>query len=529
MSRLKTIACAGAVMLSAVFCGCDILSHLPVAAEPEMTQEIQTIILSTPEVTARAANVSKYPDNLDILQQRIVEENSSIRQMQQDVRDGLYSYEDLTRFYMERMENSDSCNAILTIFPTAIAAAQKCDQDNLQSSLLYGIPFVLDDNIDTRDVKTTCGAYALADRRPTENAFLVSLLISQGAIPLAKTNLDELGGSLIGDAALHFSTLGGALTSPYGTDSGASGAVLAAATHLAPLAVGVDTNGTLLEAGALNRIVCIRPSHALVSREGVMPVNAAYDVPGAIGLTVEDAAWLLYGMQGASTEDAFQQTGKYAAIGEPDAFLPSDLTTALGGMRILLDESAARLPQEVLQALRDSGAVLIQDLAYDPLADAPSSIRDNAGLVFDFGVRDSLETYFSTQQPVGISSIQRLAVYNREHAENAIPHGQARLEYLLGLSERDRARADEVSIYLADVDTMDRFLEQNNIDLILSADADFAQRVYATLNPCVSIPCGKGSAGHVSATFTAANGSDEKAILAAYVVEQLLANAQAQP
>lgn len=528
MPRLKFLACAGAVMLSAFFCGCDVLSHLSVDAEPEATEEIQTVILSTPEVTARAANVSRYPDNREVLQQRIVDEEISIREMQQDVRDGLYSYEDLTRFYMERMENNDVCNAVLTVFPTAIAAAQKCDQENLQSSPLYGIPFVLDDNIDTRDVPTTCGAYALADRRPTENAFLVGLLISQGAIPLAKTNLDELGGSLIGDAALHFSALGGELTSPHGTDSGASGAALAAATHLAPLAVGLDTNGTLLEAGALNRVVCIRPSHALVSREGVIPVNTAYDVPGAVGLSVEDATWLLYGMQGASTEDGFQQTGKYVAIGEPDTFLPADTASALAGTRILLDESATRLPEEVFQALRDSGAVLIEDLAYDPLEGAPSSIRQNAELVFDFGVRDSLETYFSTQQPVGISSIQRLAVYNRDHAENAIPHGQTRLEYLLELSDRERARADEVSIYLADADTMDWFLEQNNIDLILSADADIAQHVYSSLNPCVSIPCARGTK-NLSATFTARNGYDEKAIRAAYVVEQLLANARVQP
>ena len=223
----------------------------------------------------------------------------SIGDLQADMAAGKTSAAELVRFYLDRIDAYDLAgprlNAVLFLNPNAGAEARALDAERKRKKLrgpLHGIPVLLKDNFDTRDMPTTGGSLALSGVVPKEDAFQVRKLRQAGAVILGKANLHELALGLT-----TVSSLGGQTLDPYdltrapGGSSGGSG--VAASANFAAFSMGTDTSGSIRIPSAHNAIVGLRPSAGLSSRAGIIPFGHTQDTGGPMARTVADIAVVL--------------------------------------------------------------------------------------------------------------------------------------------------------------------------------------------------------------------------------------------
>jgi amidase len=251
--------------------------------------------------------------------------------------DGSITSAALVRRSLERIDRLDAYfGAILATSPDALAQAEASDEHRRRRgrrSPLEGVPVVLKDNIDLVGMATTAGSLALTSSRPPVDAHLVGRLKQAGAVLVAKANLSELANFLTAGMPSGYSSLGGQVLNPYDTSvtpsGSSSGSAASVALGLAPLAVGSETDGSIISPAAHQSVVGIKPTLGLVSRQGVFPIAPSQDTAGPLAATVADAALLLGWMSGTDPSDP--ATGPADAVAEalrrfePD---PAELASA---------------------------------------------------------------------------------------------------------------------------------------------------------------------------------------------------------
>jgi amidase len=261
-------------------------------------------------------------------------------------------------------EAGPKLNAILALNPKALDEARALDRERKSKgrrSPLHGIPVVLKDNIDTADLPTTGGSVLLEGSVPPDDAFLVKKLRAAGAIVLAKVNMSEFAS---GSA---MSSLGGASLNPHALDrtpSGSSGGTgVAIAAGYAPVGFGTDTGGSVRGPSTSNGIVGLKPTHGLVSRDGIIPLALSFDTVGPMARHVYDVAATLGVVAGVDPAD--EATKKSSGKSEADYTKYLD-EKALDGARIGVARDFMGQDQEVdwvieasLDAMRRRGATLV--------------------------------------------------------------------------------------------------------------------------------------------------------------------------
>lgn len=192
--------------------------------------------------------------------------------------------EQLTRFYLDRIEFIDrsgpALNAIIEINPEALEIARALDRERTTSGSrgpMHGIPVVLKANIDTADqMATTAGSLALAGHKAPADAFIVAKLREAGAVILAKANLSEWANFRSTKSSSGWSSVGGQTNNPYDVRrnpcGSSSGSAVAVAASLASVAIGTETDGSIVCPASVNGIVGIKPTLGLVSRSGIIPI-----------------------------------------------------------------------------------------------------------------------------------------------------------------------------------------------------------------------------------------------------------------
>lgn len=251
----------------------------------------------------------------------------SIRDLQAALAGGQVTSERLVELYLARIDAYDQAgprlNAVLHVNPNAAAAARALDEERKSRgprSPLHGIPVLLKDNFETRDMPTTGGSLALRGVVPQRDAFQVAQLRRAGAVLLGKVNLHELALGLT-----TVSSLGGQTLNPYdlrrapGGSSGGSGA--AAAACFAAFTMGTDTSGSIRIPSSHNSLVGLRPSAGLSSRAGIIPFGHTQDTGGPMARTVEDVALILDETVGYDPADPTTQASS--------ARIPRTYTTSL--------------------------------------------------------------------------------------------------------------------------------------------------------------------------------------------------------
>lgn len=297
----------------------------------------------------------------------------SIRELQAAMTAGQVTSERLVELYLARIAAYDQAgprlNSVISLNPNAAADARALDQERKSRGVrspLHGIPVLLKDNFETRDMPTTGGSLALRGVVPPRDAFQVTKLRLAGAVLLGKVNLHELALGLTG-----VSSFGGQTLNPYdvtrtpGGSSGGSGA--AAAACFAAFAMGTDTSGSIRIPSSHNCLVGLRPSAGLSSRTGIIPFGHTQDTGGPMARSVEDIALILDATVGYDPADPTTQ----ASSGR----IPRTYTTALKegslkGARIGVlteffgtapeDQEVATVVRAAVDAMKARGATAVE-------------------------------------------------------------------------------------------------------------------------------------------------------------------------
>jgi len=224
-----------------------------------------------------------------------------------------YTIKEVVQYYLDRIAAIDDSgpmlNAVLTINPDALSIAQTLDEElaaGKNRGPLHGIPVLLKDNIDTNDkMPCTAGAKCMRENYPTKDSPLAAQLRAAGAVILGKSNLSEWANFHSYQSSSGWSALGGQTKNPYrlthnpcGSSAGSGAAV---AANLAPLAIGTETNGSIICPSNNNGIVGIKPTVGLISRTGIIPISHTQDTGGPMARTVTDAAIALGTLTSSST------------------------------------------------------------------------------------------------------------------------------------------------------------------------------------------------------------------------------------
>ncbi len=298
---------------------------------------------------------------------------ADIETLQDAMQDGELTAVALTEYYLQRIATyNDSLRAVIEVNPDALDIAARLDQERASGnvrSALHGMPVLLKDNIDTADaMKTTAGSYALLFApTPAEDAFLVQQLREAGAVILGKANLSEWANFRSTSSSSGWSARGGQARNPYNplhTPCGSSsGSGVAVAADLTLLAVGTETNGSIICPSANNSVVGIKPTLGLISRSGVIPIAHSQDTAGPMTRTVADAAVMLSVMAGSDPQDAITDNPQAQSHVDYTQYLQADALSGkrIGVMRSLFGRNAPldALMESQLDELRSAGATVV--------------------------------------------------------------------------------------------------------------------------------------------------------------------------
>ncbi|GAA0358450.1 amidase [Bowmanella denitrificans] len=295
---------------------------------------------------------------------------ASAPQLQQLMSGGELTSEQLVNFYLHRIDQYDdqglALNAVISLDPSAIRQARELDIERQQGRVrgpLHGIPVLLKDNIDSLGVANTGGSVLLKNNLPADDAFLVKKLREAGVIILGKANLSEWANFRSTRSSSGWSAMGGQTRNPYdistSTCGSSSGSGAAVAANLTAIAVGTETDGSLVCPGAMNGIVSIKPTLGLISRDGIIPIAHSQDTAGPMARTLTDAVLLLEAMQGPDSADA-------ASYADHRDFSQHLISTGLAGKRIGVVRSLMgyhalldNVFEQQLDVLREQGAILV--------------------------------------------------------------------------------------------------------------------------------------------------------------------------
>lgn len=296
-------------------------------------------------------------------------------ELQAAMKTGRLTSRQMVKAYLARVRSIDKSgpriNAVIELNPEAEVIAARMDAERKAGKLrgpLHGIPILLKDNIATADkMQTTAGSLALVGVKPPRDAHIVQRLRDAGAVILGKTNLSEWANMRSTRSTSGWSARGGLTKNPYALDrntsGSSSGSGAAIAASLATIAVGTETDGSIISPCNVNGLVGIKPTLGLVSRTGIIPIAHSQDTAGPMARTVSDAALLLTILAGTDAEDAETQ----AADGKRSDFLTALDKDALKGARLGVVKSqfggrndlASAVVEKELEVLRQCGAVLI--------------------------------------------------------------------------------------------------------------------------------------------------------------------------
>lgn len=281
---------------------------------------------------------------------------------------GTLTSEDLVELYLARIQAYDQAgpqlNAVLWLNDQALETARMLDEERRTSgprSPLHGIPVGLKDNVDTADMPTTAGSLLLQGSVPPDDAFIVEKLRNAGAIILAKLNMSELA------SGVTMSSVGGFIRNPHDIgrspagSSGGTGAAIAAA--FAQLGIGTDTGGSVRGPTSDNGIAGLKPTHGLLSRDGIVPLGLSFDMAGPMARHVYDVAVMLGVMTGVDSDDAATSKSTDRFETNYTQFLDE---TALSDARIGIARDFLGQDTEVdwiieasLEAMRAEGATVV--------------------------------------------------------------------------------------------------------------------------------------------------------------------------
>lgn len=412
-------------------------------------------------------------------------EEMTIADLQEGMEQGRFTAQSIAEAYMARIESVDrqgpSTNAVIELNPDALAIAKQLDQERAEGRVrgpMHGIPVLLKDNIDTADrMHTTAGSLALAGWIPQQDAFLVRRLREAGALILGKTNLSEWANFRSTRSTSGWSGRGGQTRNPYVLDrnpcGSSSGSGVAVAANLAAVAVGTETDGSIICPSSTNGVAGIKPTLGLISRSGIIPIAHSQDTAGPMARTVTDAAILLGAMTGTDPDDLATRESEgnrqadYTSYLVPDGLRGARIGVARNffGFHPIVD----RLMEVAIEDMRQLGAEIIDPANITTVG----GFNDSEFEVLLYEFKSDLNDYLGKlAADMPVHSLRDLIAYNEENEREEMPYfGQ---EIFLMAEEKGPLTSEEYRNALAKnhrlsrEEGIDAVIRQYGLDAIIA-------------------------------------------------------------
>src|SRR5579864_5616279 len=407
----------------------------------------------------------------------------TVHDLQQGMSSGKFSARSLTQKYLARIEAIDkhTINSVIELNPDALPIAEQLDRERKAKGPrgpLHGIPVLIKDNIGTHDrMMTTAGSLALLGCIAPRDSFVAQKLRQAGAVILGKTNLSEWANFRSTHSTSGWSGRGGQTHNPYalnrnpcGSSSGSGAAVSA---NLCALAIGTETDGSIVCPSNANGVVGIKPTVGLVSRAGIIPIAHSQDTAGPMARTLADAAALLGALAGADPNDPATAASSSKAQSDYTRFLdPKGLRGARVGVvrkAFGFDPSVDRIMEEALAEMKRQGATLV-----DP-ADIPTwgkwHKQENEIMLYEF--KADLNSYLAGLGPQApVHTLEDVIKFNNAHAREEMPYfGQdlfAQAQAKGPLTSKDYQDALEEALRLTRKEGIDAIMDQHKLDALVA-------------------------------------------------------------
>jgi len=358
----------------------------------------------------------------------------SILDLQGAMERGQYSASQITALYIERIEEIDrqgpTLRSILEINPDAMEIAEGLDRQREAKGprgALHGIPVVLKDNLDTADrMTTTAGSMALEGSIPTHDSFVAQRLRESGVVLIAKANLSEWANFRSTRSSSGWSARGGQCRNPYVLDrnpcGSSSGSAVAVSAQLSAVAIGTETDGSIVCPAHANGVVGMKPTVGLVSRAGIIPISFSQDTAGPITRTVADAAAVLSAISGVDPRDAATTASQEHSRTDYTSFLdPAGLQGARIGVArqfFGFHDKVDHLMEVAISAMKSCGAEIV-----DP-SDIPTrgEFGDSEFEVLLYEFKEGLNRYLRGLGPKApLKSLDEIIEYNEHHGDLELP------------------------------------------------------------------------------------------------------------
>ena len=444
--------------------------------------------------------------------------------LQKSVAEGKLTYEKLTLFYLYRIrkfesDSTKSLNAIIALNPKVLEEARQKDKSKEKASefSMYGMPVLLKDNINTKEMATTAGAIALQENYTNSDAFIVEKLKENGALILGKLNLSEWAYFFCSGCPLGYSAIGGQTLNPYGratfeTGGSSSGSGVAVAANYAVAAVGTETAGSITSPSSQNSVVGLKPTIGVFSRTGIVPISSTLDTPGPMTKSVIDNAIFMNAMLGYdASDDASKKI-------EEDYF-QNGFNTEFEGKRlgVLTNLLTDSIYAATVEKLKKVGVEIVE-------ITPPQISFDGFVTLLNIDMKHDLPKYLSNNasKTIDTKDVNWVVKFNKKDSLLRAPYGQQLFEGIV----KDSTTLAQLEIVknnlMSEGKKFLEALETENVDAILSINNYHSGIAAVAKYPTLTVPMGYKESGEpISLTFIGLPFTERKLLELGYVFEQM--------
>ncbi len=455
---------------------------------PSRRRFLQTTLLGTASAAVLPAFAAAREATPELPAQEIPAfelDEVTVADLQQGMASGKYTARSLVEKYLARIDVLDkrgqTVNSVIELNPDALNIADTLDRERKEKGPrgpLHGIPVLIKDNIDTADLMmTTAGSLAMVGPAPAKDSTVAQKLRAAGAVILGKTNLSEWANIRSSHSTSGWSGRGGLTRNPYALDrnpcGSSSGSGAAVSANFCALAVGTETDGSVVCPSSLNGVVGIKPTLGLISRAGIVPIAHSQDTAGTMARTVRDAAILLTALAGPDPRDGATAASASKVAADYTKFLdPNGLRGARIGVArkyFGFNDPVDQLMADALAKIKRQGADLT-----DP-ADLPShgKFDDTEFTVLLYETKADLNAYLVGRGPgTPMHSLEEIIAFNDHNRDKEMPYfGQdvfLKAQAKGPLTEKEYVDALEANHRLSRTEGIDAIMDQFHLDALVA-------------------------------------------------------------
>jgi amidase len=461
----------------------------------------------------------------------------TIRDLHQAYRDQSLTILEATRYFLDRIELlNPELHAVIIVNPRALDIAAEQDASlarGEETGPLHGIPILIKDNIETRELPTTAGSLALKDNFTNRDADVVARLRAAGAIILGKTNLSEWANFRSTRSSSGWSAIGGQTRNPHDQSrspcGSSSGSAVAVAANLAIAAVGTETDGSIVCPSSLTGIVGLKPSIGLVSQSGIVPISHTQDTAGPMAGNVEDAAILMSSM--ISDDEINYELGldENALLNKRVGILRSSAN---------FHEGVDEVFEKAVSTLQKAGAIIVDNVYIKQ----PKALQKNINEVLNYEFKQNINAYLANLPgDLPITNLQGLIEFNESHEDEEMLYFK---QEIFLASQTKGPLTDQVYLdaltsirQVTRQEGIDKVLQEHRLDVIVAPTAGAAWVIdlvngdswpgggtssYPAISgyPHITIPMGKLHGLPLGMSFIAGESSDIALLSMAYAFEK---------